>query len=98
VVSITWTHEAERWLREIHDYIARDNPPAAKRTVQGIQRKARLLAKSPRLGYRHEPIQDREVRIILYGRYRIAYLIKSDKEIDIVGIFHAALDIERYLG
>ena len=40
---------------------------------------------------------EREVRILLYGHYRIAYLVKSAEEIDILGVFHGALDIRRYL-
>jgi plasmid stabilization system protein ParE len=36
-------------------------------------------------------------RILLYGHYRIAYLIKSADEIDVLGVFHGALDIDRYL-
>jgi len=36
VATITWTLEAERWLKDIHEYIAADNPQAAARTVQGI--------------------------------------------------------------
>jgi hypothetical protein len=31
------------------------------------------------------------------GHYRIAYLIKSDTSIDALGVFHDALNIERYL-
>ena len=38
-----------------------------------------------------------EVRILLYGHYRIAYLIKDTETIDILGVFHGALTIERYL-
>ncbi|MBI5506369.1 MAG: type II toxin-antitoxin system RelE/ParE family toxin, partial [Deltaproteobacteria bacterium] len=30
------------------------------------------------------------------GHYRIAYLIKPDGSIDILGVFHGALDIERF--
>jgi plasmid stabilization system protein ParE len=45
----------------------------------------------------YEGIADREVRILLYGHYRIAYLIKSEDAIDILGVFHSALDIQRYL-
>lgn len=33
---------------------------------------------SSRLGQRYEPICDREVREILYGHYRFAYLVKSE--------------------
>ena len=40
---------------------------------------------------------DRELREILYGHYRIPYLIVSEQRIEILGIFHAAMDIERYL-
>ena len=39
---------------------------------------------------------DRHIRILLFGHYRIAYLIKQDGNIDILGVFHGALDIERY--
>ena len=65
--------------------------------VVGIYDKIQLLRDHPRLGQRYEPIQDREVREVLYGRYRIAYLIVSDERIEILGIFHAAMDIESYL-
>ena len=29
-------------------------------------------------------IADRDIRIVLYGHYRIAYLIRSDEDIDII--------------
>ena len=31
------------------------------------------------------------------GHYRIAYLIKADGNIDILGVFHGAMEIERYI-
>jgi len=97
VVEINWTHEAQVWLRDIHNYIAVDNRDAAQRTITGIFERAQVLKRHPRLGYRYEAETDREVRILLYGHYRIAYLIKSDASIDILGVFHGSLNIERYL-
>ena len=97
MARISWTQESERWLRDIYDYIAEDSPAAALRTIEGIHQKAQLLCKFPELGYRYEHVPDRNVRILLYGHYRIAYLIRDDGDIDILGVFHAALDIERYL-
>ena len=98
MAEIAWTIEAERWLREIHDYIAQDNPEAAWRTIEGIRQKVLLLRQFPELGYRHWPSPMANVRILLYGHYRIAYLIKSDESIEILGIFHAAFDdINRFL-
>lgn len=38
----------------------------------------------------------RNVRILLYGHYRIAYLLKDDGNVDILGVFHGALDITQY--
>lgn len=64
MAEIIWTEEAERWLKDIHDYIS-------------------------------EPEGD--IRILLYGHYRIAYLIKGSDRVDILGVFHGALDIDRYL-
>jgi plasmid stabilization system protein ParE len=34
--------------------------------------------------------------ILLYGHYRIAYLVKDDRNVDIFGVFHGSLDITRY--
>lgn len=93
---VRWTAEAERWLREIHDYIARDNPAAALRTVRGIYERAETLAMLPDRGYQYEGRPDEPVRILLYGHYRIAYLVREEA-VDILGIFHGALDLERLL-
>ena len=96
MAEIRWSHEAEQWLREIYDYIAQDNPTAAGKVVSGIYDKAQLLSDSPEIGYKYREEPEGEVRILLYGHYRIAYII-ADDFIDILGVFHGALQIERYL-
>jgi plasmid stabilization system protein ParE len=95
MAEITWTEEAQRWLEDIFEYIAADNPAAAGRTVQGIYERAQVLTTFPEIGHRYLA-SSRNVRILLYGHYRIAYLVKDDGNIDIVGVFHGALDITRY--
>ncbi|MBE7446390.1 MAG: type II toxin-antitoxin system RelE/ParE family toxin [Planctomycetia bacterium] len=97
MAKINWTSEAERWLRDIYDYIAEDNPDAAIRVVEGIYEKAQTLHRFPELGHKYDEKPDQNIRILLYGHYRIAYLIKPDDNIDILGIFHSALEIDRYL-
>jgi len=97
VAEIRWTFEALRCLEGIHEYIAADNPRAASDVVRGIYAKVQLLCEHPRLGQRYEPIDDREVRETSYGHYRIAYLIVSETRIDVLGVFHKSMDIERYL-
>ncbi len=97
MAEIVWTKEAAEWLQTIHDYIARDNPGAAYGVVVGIYDKVQMLSRQPRIGSVYEGITDREVREILYGRYRIPYWVRSEERIDILGVFHSAMDIERYL-
>ncbi|MCK5057463.1 MAG: type II toxin-antitoxin system RelE/ParE family toxin [Candidatus Aminicenantes bacterium] len=94
---INWTNEAETWLRDIYNYIAQDNPDAARRVVEGIYNKAQVLNDFPEIGYKYRSEPEGDIRIWLYGHYRIAYLIKEDNNIDIIGVFHGSLDIDRYL-
>jgi plasmid stabilization system protein ParE len=42
MATIAWTEEAQRWLEDIFEYIAADDPYAAVRTVQGIYERAQL--------------------------------------------------------
>jgi toxin ParE1/3/4 len=98
MARVRWTSEAEIWLREIHDYIAHDNPAAAQRTVERIYRKAEVLGTHPEIGYLYGPASAEPVRILLYGHYRIAYSIRTGGDVDVLGVFHGALEIDRYLG
>jgi len=95
MAEITWTAEAQRWLEDIFGYIAGDNPQAAARTVNGIYGLTQKLANFPEMGHRYWASK-RHIRILLYGHYRIAYLIKNDGNIDVLGVFHGALDITKY--
>ncbi len=40
MAEIIWSDEAERWLKDIHDYIAQDNPAAADKVVSSIYQRA----------------------------------------------------------
>ena len=96
MAEINWTRESEIWLEDIFNYIAVDDPDAAARVLTNIYEKAQLLRNHPRIGRRYEPELTREVRVLLYEHYRITDLIKPSGDIDIVGVFHGALDIDRY--
>ncbi len=96
MAKIRWSREAEKWLKEIYEYIEKDNPTAAGKVVSGIYDKAQSLIDFPELGYKYRDEPEGDIRILLYGHYRIAYIISADYT-DILGVFHGALDIERYL-
>ena len=97
MAEIRWTNEAETWLKDIYDYIAQDNPSAAANVVEGIYEKAQFLKEYPEIGYKYRSESEGEIRILLYGHYRIAYLLVGNGPIDSLGVFHGALEIDRYL-
>jgi len=98
MAKINWTAEAEKWLKEIHDYIALDNSTAAQKVVFEIYKKAELLINFPEIGYRYRKEKEGEIRILLYGHYRVVYLFNKETDsLDILGVFHGALNIENYL-
>jgi toxin ParE1/3/4 len=97
MAQITWTREAEEWLREIYEYIAQDNPTAAEKVTSGIYRRIQTLLKFPKAGHRYREEPEGDVRVLLYGHYRIAYLHHKDGNISILGVFHGAMEIDRYL-
>jgi plasmid stabilization system protein ParE len=97
MAEIGWTAEAVRRLEEIFEFVAASNPRAAGEVTSGIFERAQVLRDFPQIGYLYRRDPEGEIRVLLHGHYRIAYLIRSDR-IDILGVFHAALDIERLLG
>ncbi len=96
MAQVNWTEEAEKNLQEIYEYIATDSPRAAEKVIDGIIRKAELLEQFPEIGFNYE-LKCRTVKVILFGHYRIAYAVVTSERIDILGVFHGAMDINRYL-
>lgn len=95
--KIRWTHTAVEWLRNIYEYISVNDPETARKVSGGIFNKAKILEKFPYIGYELIQYRPKEIRVLLYGHYRIVYLIKNDNNIDILGVFHGSIDIKRYL-
>ena len=97
MVEISWTNEAEERLKEIYDYISLDNKNAAIKVITGIYEKTQILCDHPEIGYQYYTDDLKNIRILLYGHYRIVYLIKGNNNIDILGVFHGSMEIDKYL-
>jgi len=93
--TINWTKEAQQWLEDIFEYIAVDDRNTASQVVSDIYERAQILVEHPEIGYRYW-VSARHVRILLYGHYRITYLVKNGGDVEILGVFHGALDISKY--
>jgi plasmid stabilization system protein ParE len=97
MAEIRWTDEAATWLEDIYKYIVQESPDGAARVVQGIYDKVQMLSEFPEIGYRYRRTPEGDIRVLLYGHYRIAYLVRTRDVVEILGIFHGALEIDRYL-
>ncbi len=97
MATVNWTSEAVKWLKDIYEYISLDNPDVASKVISGIYEKAQLLKDFPDIGYKYKIVEEGDIRILLYGHYRITYLVKNKTQTDILGVFHGALDLDRYL-
>lgn len=97
MAEIRWTKEAIRWLKDIYRYIDEDNSQAANKIIENLYLRVEILKRFPETGYKYDRYPEFHIRVLLYGHYRIVYLIHSDRSIDILGVFHSALDMDRYL-
>jgi len=95
-MEIRWTNEAETWMKEIFNFISKDNENIASEVIVGIYERAQILEDHPGIGYKYRDEPEGEIRILLYGHYRIAYFVGEEK-ITVLGVFHGALDIDRYI-
>lgn len=91
MVELRWTDEAAVSLKDVHDHIARDRPATARRTVESIVSRAESLIEYPTLGQRHPYSPERTVRVLTLGQFQIAYLVKDDRSISILGVFHGLI-------
>lgn len=97
MAKVEWTAEANRRLKAIHDYVAQDKPGAAFHLVQAIYRRVEMLSAFPDLGHRWLERPEKNIRTLLHGHYRIPYRVLGSGDIHILGVFHGAMDMARYI-
>jgi len=51
MAKVIWTNEAEKWVKDIFDYISQDNQDAAEKVVNGIYGRVQMLLQHPVAGY-----------------------------------------------
>lgn len=89
--------EAAEDLREIVDFIAQDNPEAARRFLQKLRGEMKRIAPSSGIGHLRGDLTSRQVRFWPVGRYLIVYRSEEGPP-EIARVLHGARDVTAVLG
>jgi plasmid stabilization system protein ParE len=88
---IFWTPIAVQDLRDICNFISRDNPIAAQRMGEEPIKQAEAIALFPQSGRMVPEKKDPLIREIIFGSYRIIYQVDEvDKVVALARIWHGA--------
>jgi addiction module RelE/StbE family toxin len=87
-MRLRYTPQARLDLAEIHDYIALENPQAARRVIVIIRKAAEALPPNPLVGRLGRVAGTRELTV---GRFpfMLAYRVDAD-EVQILSVIHTA--------
>jgi len=86
-VTIVWSPRAIEHLAHLREYIARDNPNAAKRIASALLEAIERLAQLPNLGRPGRVAGTREL-VVPGAPYIIPYRLRGDR-LEVVAVFHA---------
>lgn len=86
-MKIVWAPLALERVTEIADYIARENPAAARRWVIQAFKKVEPLGRFPERGRQVPETHRKDIREILFPPYRIIYRLRA-RQIAILTVRH----------
>lgn len=92
-MQVRFTQAARDDLKEIASYIAQHNPDAARRTIEALARRFRMIAMMPGIG-RARPDIASDVNSHVAGNYKILYRAGSET-LTVVRVVHGRRDLTR---
>ena len=95
MVRINWTIQAKYDLKSIAEYISRDSKRYAKLQVVKIKTKTKILKSHIKIGKMVSEIDNRNIRELIEGNYRIIYKIVSKDQVDILTLHHTSRDLSK---
>jgi toxin ParE1/3/4 len=95
MVKIVWTELSILDLKEIFDYIAENSNRYAIITSNKIYQRVQGIADNPFSDRIVAEFNEKSIRELIEGNYRIIYRIKNDIQIDILRVYHSARLLKR---
>jgi toxin ParE1/3/4 len=86
---ILWTDRARARLEEQADFIATDNPGAARRLLEQVSLRVDGLAEMPRSGRVYPGTEDCDLRELVVGAHRVIYRVaEQERVIHVLAVRH----------
>ena len=79
-------------LQAIHDYLAQTSPDYAVRIVDRLTRRSIQIAAFPNSGRMVPEYEQKEIREVIEGRYRIIYLVEV-AQVQVLAVIYGARDL-----
>jgi addiction module RelE/StbE family toxin len=88
MVEVNWTTQSLEDIDNIAEYIAKDSRRYAEIQVEEFFNSAKSLEEFPKSGREVPEVNDKNLRELMVGFYRVIYRIKTSKNIDILTVYH----------
>jgi plasmid stabilization system protein ParE len=88
-MRVGWSVQALRDVERLYFFLTRVDPAAAEAVRESLKQAPRRLLDHPRIGYRLEAFDPREVRRLLVGTYEMRYEILPTGLI-MLRVYHAS--------
>ena len=95
MVKVVWTDLAIQDLDDIGEFIAKDSERYAKAVIQNLFESTELLESHPKAGRVVPEFENKNIRELIRGSYRIVYRIVDTSRIDILTVHHSARLMKR---
>ena len=95
MVQINWTLQAKNDLKAIAEYISKDSLQYAKFQVIKLKNRTKILKTQISSGRVVPEINQKNIRELISGSYRIIYKIVNENQIDILTIHHSSRNLNK---
>lgn len=94
MAKIIWSKLALADIVHIHDFIAKDAPVYAEKTIHDFFTHIEILNNFPEAGREVPKYSRKDIRELIIGNYRIFYRIRKS-HISVIRVHHSAKQIPR---
>jgi plasmid stabilization system protein ParE len=88
-MKVVWSETAIAHLTEIYEYISRNSPRYARRTVDRITARSKQISAFPESGEIVPEYNDPVIREVIEGPYRLIYRTELDR-VSVISVIHGA--------